>query len=127
MNGNMTARSSLYRSREGVILGVCRGLADYFKISTFWTRAIAVVLLIFSGLWPVVGLYLLAALLMKPEPVVPFGGPEDMEFYNSYTSSRTLAVGRLKRTFENLDRRLGRLEDVVTAKEYDWEQRFDKV
>ncbi|MEW5726015.1 MAG: PspC domain-containing protein, partial [Thermodesulfobacteriota bacterium] len=101
-------RKGLYRSRSGVILGVCKGLAEYFDLSVFWTRVVAVGFLIFTGLWPVVGLYLLAALLMKPEPVVKFRDERDHEFYNSYATSRKMAIHRLKRTFDHLDRRLRR-------------------
>ena len=122
-----SARSGrLYRSRSGMIMGVCRGIAEYFDISVFGVRAVAVALLIFTGLWPVVGIYLLAALIMKPEPVVPIQGEADQEFYNSYTTSRTAAVSRLKRTFDNLDRRLNRMEDLVTSRERDWERRFNQ-
>ena len=103
-------RTGPYRSRTGLILGVCKGLAQYFNISVFWTRAIAVAALIFTGVWPVVGVYLLAAVLMKPEPMVPFRNEGDQEFYNSYTASRAMALQRLKRTYENLDRRLRRME-----------------
>lgn len=62
-------RPGLYRSRRGIIFGVCRGTAEYFDISVFWTRAAAVIALIATGLWPIGGLYLLAALLMKPDPL----------------------------------------------------------
>ncbi len=65
---NSMSRPGLYRSRNGVIMGVCRGLADYFDFSVFWIRAIAVILFIFTGFWPVVAIYFLAALLMKSEP-----------------------------------------------------------
>jgi len=58
----------LYRSRGGLVLGVCRGVAEYMNLSVFWTRVVAVGLLVLTGLWPVVGVYLLAALLMKREP-----------------------------------------------------------
>ena len=122
-----THGTRLYRSRRGIILGVCRGLAEYFNISVFWVRAIAVGGLIFTGLWPVVGIYLLAAVIMKPEPVVPFTSADDQEFYNSYTASRSMALDRLKRTFDNLDRRLRRMEDTVTAREYDWERRLNQT
>lgn len=120
-------RKGLYRSRSGVILGVCKGLAEYFDLSVFWTRVVAVGFLIFTGLWPIVGLYLLAALLMKPEPMVKFRDDGDQEFYNSYTTSRRMAIRRLKRTYENLDRRLRRMEDSVTTKEFDWERRFHQT
>ena len=61
-------KRGFYRSREGAIFGVCRGIADYFDFSLFWTRALTVILLIVSGFWPVMVLYLIGALLMKPEP-----------------------------------------------------------
>ena len=61
-------RRGFYRSRDGAIFGVCRGIADYFDFSLFWTRMLTVILLIISGFWPVIIVYLIAALLMKPEP-----------------------------------------------------------
>lgn len=119
-------RRGLYRSRRGIILGVCKGVAEYLDVSVFWTRAIAIGLLIFTAVWPIVCLYILAALLMKPEPVLPLETESDREFYNSYTSSRTMALHRLKRTFDSLDRRLRRMESIVTAREYDWERRLNE-
>lgn len=115
---------SLYRSRNGVIFGVCRGLAEYMDFSVFWMRVIALLLLFFTGIWPLVGLYILAGLLMKPEPVLPFHSESDAEFYNSYVSSRAMALQRLKRTYDALDRRIQRIESTVTARDYDWERRF---
>ena len=70
-------RGPLYRSRHGRILGVCRGLAEYMNVSVFWTRVIALALLVFTGFWMVLGIYFVAALLMKPEPVVPLESEED--------------------------------------------------
>jgi len=51
-----------------MILGVCRGIAEHFNLSVFWTRVAVVCLAVFTGFWLVIGLYLLAALLMKREP-----------------------------------------------------------
>lgn len=116
----------LYRSRDGVIFGVCKGIADYFNFQVLWIRIIAIVTLLFTGIWPIVVFYLLAALLMKPEPVLPLETEEDQEFYNSYTSSRRLALARLKRTFDHLDRRIQRMESAVTAREYDWDRRLNE-
>jgi phage shock protein C len=115
----------LYRSRRGAILGVCRGVAEYFDFSVFWTRAIAIVFLIFTGLWPILGLYFLAALLMKPEPPMPIKTEEEEEFYDSYVHSRRGAVDRLKRRYDNLELRIQKMEGSVTAKEFDWERRLN--
>ena len=117
-------QDGLYRSRKGVIFGVCRGMAEYFNFSVFWLRTIVVILFFMSGFWPVVGLYLIVALLLKPEPVIPIQSEEEQEFYDSYTSSRRHAAHRLKRKYDNLERRVRRMEDIVTTKEFDWENRL---
>ncbi|MFO7784646.1 MAG: envelope stress response membrane protein PspC [Thermodesulfobacteriota bacterium] len=118
-------RGGLYRSRRGAILGVCRGFAEYFDFSVFWTRAIVVVLLFLSGFWPITGLYFLAALLMKPEPVIPIETEDHQEFYDSYVHSSHGAVNRLKRRFDSLDKRVRRMEDSVTTREFDWDRRLN--
>jgi len=116
----------LYRSRSGLVFGVCRGVADYLDVSVFWLRIITLVGFLFTGLWPVGILYVLGALLMKPEPILPLESDEDREFYNTYTSSRTMALQRLKRTYDSLDRRIQRIENIVTARDYDWDRRLNE-
>jgi len=118
-------RGGLYRSRNGLVLGVCRGIAEYFDFSVFWARAIVLVLLFFSGLWPIMALYFIAALLMKPEPVISIESDDQKEFYNSYINSRKGAIDRLKRRYENLERRIQRMEHTVTTKEFDWDRRLN--
>jgi phage shock protein C len=115
----------LYRSRKGMILGVCRGVAEYFDFSVFWARTIAFILFLFSGFWPIAALYFIAALLMKPEPVIPIQNEDQQEFYDSYVYSRKGATDRLKRRYNNLDRRIQRMEHTVTAREFDWDQRLN--
>jgi phage shock protein C len=117
-------RKGLYRSRSGAVFGVCRGLAEYFDFSVFWVRFIAVAALIFTGLWPAVGLYLIAALIMKPAPAIPIASAGEREFYDRYAASRRDAAQSLKRRFHHLDERIRRMEDVVTSREYDWERRL---
>jgi phage shock protein C len=92
-----------YRARDGIIFGVCRGLARHLNFPVFWLRVIALIALISTGLWPIAGLYLLAAVLMKPEPAMPFQSVGEEEFYCSFASSR-----------------------IVTARERDWERRFNQ-
>jgi phage shock protein C len=118
-------RGGLYRSRHGVILGVCKGIAEYFDISVGWTRVIAVLLLILSGFWTVIALYFIAALLMKPEPVVPLQNSDEYDFYEGYIHSRKASIDRLKRRYESLERRLRRMEHTVTSKDFDWEDRLN--
>ncbi len=115
----------LYRSRNSVVLGVCRGIAECFDFSVSWLRFIVLILLLISGFWPITILYFIAALILKPEPVIPIDTEEEQEFYDSYISSRRGAVHRLKRKFGNLERRIQRMEHIVTEREFDWEHRMN--
>jgi phage shock protein C len=115
----------IYRSRDGIILGVCKGIATHFDLSTFWVRVITVCMLLLSGFWPILGIYLVAALLMKVEPIQPFADENEQSFYDSYANSPGGAARRLKKRFQDLDRRIRRMEDNVTSQDFEWERKFD--
>jgi phage shock protein C len=125
MSNYYDKQGGIYRSRDGVFLGVCKGISEYFDFSLFWIRMVMVVFFIFSGFWPVIGVYLVAAFFMKPEPIKPITSEGEREFYDSYVHSPRSAAHRLKKKFRDLDRRIRRMEDEVTAREYDWERRFN--
>lgn len=118
-------KTTLYRSRKGMFCGVCKGIADYYSFDVFWTRVLAVIAACGVTFWPAVIMYVVAAMVMKLEPVLPLESEEDEEFYHSYSGSRSMALHRLKRTFDNLDRRIQRLESTVTTRDYDWEERLN--
>ena len=117
-------RACPYRSRRGILFGVCKGLANHCNISVFWTRVVVLLAYIWTGFWPVGAVYLGAALFMRLEPVLPLASEAEEEFYQSYTAHRGRATQRVKRTFENLDRRIRRMEDLLTSREWDWDRRF---
>ena len=124
-------RGRLYRSRRGMILGVCRGLADYFDVSVLGIRITAVILLIFTGFWPIGAIYLLAAFIMKPQPRRTERPRESGTYREHYddpfteTETRSTAVLRqLKRTSDRLNTRIQNMEDIVISREQDWDRRF---
>ena len=119
------AGRGIYRSRNGIILGVCRGIADYFDFSAFWIRAILIVAFIFTGFWPIIGIYILAALLMKSES----GGAPGRKGSKHHFTCRSKETGfeaadRLKRKWLHLEKRIRRMEDRVTSREFNWNNRF---
>lgn len=113
-----------YRSRQGMVLGVCRGLAEHLDFPVFWLRVLAVLAIVFTGLWPGLALYFCAGLFMRLEPVVPVSSPGEREFYDAYAASRAGALARIRDKFERLERRIRRMEDVVTSRDYAWEERL---
>ncbi len=114
----------IYRARDGVLAGVLLGLARRYDVKVFWLRVITVFFALFTGFWLPVLAYVIAALVLKPEPVRPPANSDSQEFYDAYTTSRTGAIHRLKTKFDGLDTRIRRMEDVVTSKEYDWDNRL---
>ncbi|VGO14784.1 hypothetical protein PDESU_03353 [Pontiella desulfatans] len=124
MSNSEKSRNGPYRSRNGKICGVCAGLAEHFGISTFWTRIGVVVLFLITGVWPTLILYFVAALLMKPSPVRPLSSDSEKEFYDAYVRVPKYTIHQIHEKFMNLDRRIQRMEDTVTARAYDWDRRF---
>ena len=126
-------RGRLYRSRRGMILGVCRGLADYFDVSVLGIRITAVILFIFTGFWPIGAIYLLAAFIMKPQSrriKRPRESGQYRERYDAFTETETenetksAALRQLKRTSDRLNTRIQNMEDIVISREQDWDRRF---
>lgn len=126
MNKHSQDNEKLYRSRNGWFLGVCRGISEWRGISPGWLRLAFIVFFLISGWLPALLVYVVAALIMKPEPIIPITNDEEREFYDSYTASRHQALLRMKRLFDELDRRTRRLETVVTSREYDWNRRMER-
>jgi phage shock protein C len=124
MTGYYEKQTGIYRARNGVFLGVCKGIAEYFDLSVFWVRLALVIVFIFSGFWPVIGVYLVAAFFMKPKPVKPIESEEEREFYDSYVHSPKTAAQRLRKKYDDLERRIRGMEDKVTGREYEWERRY---
>jgi phage shock protein C len=121
---NSLPKRGLYRSRKGVLLGVCRGVADYFDFSVFWIRVVVFILLIFNGFWPVVGLYILAALLMKSEPASDARTGLKENSGSRFHCAGHDAAERLKRKWQRLEKRIRKMEEKVTSRDFDWNNRF---
>jgi phage shock protein C len=105
-------------------LGVCRGVADYLDFSAFWIRAILIVVFIFTGFWPIIGIYILAALLMKSDPDVSGRQGTKRNNYCRNKGAGRATAERFKRKWRHLERRIRRMEDKVTSREFDWNSRF---
>jgi len=117
-------RGGPYRSRCGLIFGVCRGMAEHLNFSVAGLRILVVIGTLLTWFWPGIFAYIVAALIMKPEPALPLESDSDAEFYSSYSANRGMALHRLKDTFDNLDRRIQRIESIVTSTDYDWDERL---
>lgn len=119
-----TSRLGPYRAPDGLIFGVAKGLADYFGMSAVWMRLIIVGLALFTAFWPVMVFYAVAAFIMPPVPKIKPATPDEVRAYRQTALNPELALKDLSHSAERLERRLRRLEDVVTSKDFDWQRRF---
>lgn len=120
----------LRRSRNGIVFGVFQGLADYAEINVFWLRFFAIVLLFTTGFFPIIAGYLVAALILRPGPDGSSSGdadPADEEFetMNRMARDRRSGLARIRERFHSLESRTRNLEEIVTDREFDWEQRLN--
>ena len=116
--------SGLYRSRNGMIFGVAKGLSECSGFPVWFVRIAFIFAAIFLQVVPMIVVYVVLAIIMRPEPVIEFSSEEEREFYNTYGNDRRPALDRMRGILEKLDKRVQRLENAVTDPEKDWDRRF---
>jgi phage shock protein C len=98
-------KNKYYRSRDGIIFGICQGIADWRDLPVFYIRLTFFILLIVTGFFPALLIYLIAGIILPLEPEQGRGSFRDDDFDR-------------ERTRENTGKQYN--ED----KEKDWDQRF---
>lgn len=124
MTLNNFNNNTVYRSRYGIILGICKGISEHFEIPVMWLRIGVILIAITTGVWPIVLAYFGLAFYLKPKPILPLSSEGENAFYDSYTSSRSSALHRVKEKFDSLNKRIHRMEDIVTSKDFNWKNKF---
>ena len=61
----------LYRSnKDAMIAGVCGGLGEYFNLDPTVVRLLAILLLIVTGFFPVILIYIILSVVIPRNPAV---------------------------------------------------------
>ena len=107
-----------FRSKKGLLLGVFQGLAEHWRMSPFTLRVIAILASIFLAFWPMIIIYLVAALIMPGQPALPPLTERDKELIVLSQANPKAVIERLEKRLESLDAKARRLEDVVPSKNF---------
>jgi phage shock protein C len=113
-----------YRSNnDRVLAGVCGGIAEHFDLSPWGVRLVWV-LLTFIGMPFTVIAYIILVFVLKRRPQ-EFGdrSPATAD-WTAGAASHGQMLGRLQERFATLDKRLQRMETVVTRPTYGLEQEY---
>ena len=119
----------LYRDRSnGMILGVCAGLSNYFGFDVTVTRLVAFLGLIFvppTALLIYFGLVLL--LPNKPDWERERESRRDAEFQRAVRSAPAATLSSVRHRFRELEGRLRRLEQYVTSRRFNLDREFQEM
>src|SRR3546814_16590230 len=103
----------LYLNTErGVIFGVCAGLADYFGISRFFVRIVAVIAL-FMFPPPTLFCYFMAAFLIPRAPTYHYESDAEKEFWRPISLKPSASLSRLRHPYRAQAQRIRNQEAFV--------------
>ncbi len=95
---NCGKTGKLYRSKDGIIFGVCQGIADWKGINAGYIRLTLIILTVFTGFFPFGLLYLAAAFFLPVRTRVK-------ERYSYYRSTVKRGFYDIKKEFNDLSDR----------------------
>ena len=122
------SRTRFYRNkRDGKVLGVCAGIADYTGIDVTMVRLMFLFSLFISG-GSILPVYFIAGFMA---PVRPRGAEpqdaEDQRFWQGVRASPARAAGDIRSRFRDLDRRLADVESYVTSENRSLAREIDQL
>ena len=108
------SRTRFYKDkRNGKVMGVCTGIADYTGFDVTLVR-ILMVLGVFMGGGALIPVYLLAGWIAEDKPrELRSDDPEERRFWQGVRQSPTRTARDIRARFREIDRRLADVESYV--------------
>jgi phage shock protein C len=115
MSTQPPSRTKFYLDKKnGKVMGVCAGLADYTGFDVTLIR-IMFVLAIFMGGGALLPVYFIAGFIAKDKPrEFQDSDPEEKKFWQGVRTSPSRTARDIKSRFRDIDRRLAQVEHYVT-------------
>ncbi len=114
----------LYRNPDnGVFMGVCAGIADYFGVNVAGVRIATVVALFFFSV-PVVIAYFAMGFFLKIKPEGMYATDEEETFWRRTRLDPKGTVSDVQQRFREIERRIRDAEAYVTSSEFKLKREF---
>ena len=109
--------------RNGKLMGVCAGLADYFGWDVTFIRIGAVIALIWFNVLTLIA-YVALGLMLPSKPDRLYDWDPDEEYWSSVRRSASGTFRDARHRFRELDMKLQHMEGYVTSSRYDLDRQF---
>lgn len=117
----------LYRDPDnGLIAGVCAGIAEYVGLRPVQLRLLVILGLVFFFVPTVVG-YVALAFLLQPRPAGLYRAEDEARFWRHVRTAPNGALSELRDHFRGLEARLDRIEGFVVSEEYELRRKFRDI
>lgn len=117
MSMQPASRTRFYRNkREGKVLGVCAGIADYTGLDVNLIRFMMIAAIII-GAGSVVPLYFIAGMIApdRPRELDYTGGEEQQRFWQGVRASPARSARQIRSQLRDVNRRLADVESYVLS------------
>ena len=109
--------------RNGKLMGVCAGLADYFGWNVTFVRILAIIALLWFSALTLIAYFVLGFTLpVKPDKL--YDWDTDEGYWRSVRRSADGTFRDVRHRFRELDMKLQHMERYVTSSRYDLDRQF---
>jgi phage shock protein C len=116
----------LYRDKEnGILAGVCAGLANYFGLNRRGLQLVVAVSTLFFFPF-VVPAYIVLAIILPVQPTNLYESESQEKFWRGVKLAPTDVFSNLNHRFRELDLRLQKMEAFVTSKEFEMDRELGR-
>jgi phage shock protein C len=111
----------LFRDKEnGMIAGVCAGIAEYFGLNRRGVRLVTFLFILFPPFFAfIIVSYIVLAIVLPVKPGNLYENTEQAEFWRGVSNAPSDVFGALRHRFRELNHRLEKMEAFVTSKEFE--------
>ena len=126
--GQPPSRTRFYRDkRNGKILGVCAGIADYTGFDVNLVR-VCMVATVFLSSGSILPFYVIAAFMTPDKPrSLAVADREETQFWQGVRASPARSARDIRSRFKDLDRRLADIESYVTTENRSLAREIDQL
>ena len=128
MNLQPASRTKFYKDkRNGKVMGVCAGIADYAGIDVAIVRILTFLAIWLSG-FAILPVYFIAGWIAEDKPrELAHDTPEDKRFWQQVRVSPTRTARDIRMNLKAIDRRLGDVESYVLTNNRSLAREIDEL